>query len=66
MSVQANAKTQAGARGKSRVLHRSLKETPPTAIGGHGVWLVGANGREVLDASGGRRCRALVTNIRAC
>src|SRR5882762_9930190 len=38
---------------RSRVLHRSLRETPPVAVGGHGVWLVDAEGREVLDGSGG-------------
>jgi adenosylmethionine-8-amino-7-oxononanoate aminotransferase len=38
---------------KSRVMHRSLRETPPPAVGGHGVWLVDAQGREVLDGSGG-------------
>jgi adenosylmethionine-8-amino-7-oxononanoate aminotransferase len=38
---------------KSRVLHRSLRETPPLAVSGHGVWLVDAEGREVLDSSGG-------------
>src|SRR5258705_9431131 len=38
---------------KSRVLHRSLRETPPVAAGGHCVWLVDADGREVLDGSGG-------------
>ena len=38
---------------KSRVLHRSLRETPPLAVGGHGVWLVDTDGREVLDGSGG-------------
>ena len=38
---------------KSRVLHRSLRETPPAVIGGHGVWLIEAGGREVLDGSGG-------------
>jgi adenosylmethionine-8-amino-7-oxononanoate aminotransferase len=38
---------------KSRVLHRSLRETPPVAIGGHGVWLVDGHGHEVLDGSGG-------------
>ena len=39
--------------GASRVLHRSLHETPPVAVGGHGVWLVTKEGRKVLDASGG-------------
>ena len=37
----------------SRVLHRSLRETPLKAIGGEGVWLIGEDGRRVLDASGG-------------
>src|SRR2546427_11425312 len=41
-----------GAR-NSRVLHRSLRETPPNAIGGDGVWLMGEDGRRILDASGG-------------
>src|SRR6516162_5228410 len=39
--------------GSSRVLHRSLRETPPKAIGGEGVWLIAEDGRKVLDASGG-------------
>lgn len=38
---------------RSHVLHRSLRETPPVAVSGHGVWLVGADGREILDGSGG-------------
>jgi len=38
---------------RSRVLHRSLRETPPRAIGGEGVWLIGEDGRRILDASGG-------------
>src|SRR5204863_9293167 len=38
---------------KSRVLHRSLRESPPRAIGGEGVWLIGEDGRRILDASGG-------------
>src|ERR1700754_735631 len=37
----------------SRVLHRSLRETPPRAVGGEGVWLFAEDGRKVLDASGG-------------
>src|SRR5438128_7208893 len=41
-----------GAR-NSRVLHRSLRETPPNAIGGDGVWLIAEDGRRILDASGG-------------
>jgi adenosylmethionine-8-amino-7-oxononanoate aminotransferase len=38
---------------KSRVMHRSLRETPPKAIGGEGVWLIAEDGRRVLDSSGG-------------
>lgn len=38
---------------RSRVLHRSLRDVPPVAVGGHGVWLVDADGREILDGSGG-------------
>src|SRR5215475_13352443 len=38
---------------QSRVLHRSLRETPPIATSGEGVWLIAADGRRVLDASGG-------------
>jgi adenosylmethionine-8-amino-7-oxononanoate aminotransferase len=37
----------------SRVLHRSLRETPPKAVGGDGMWLVAEDGRRILDASGG-------------
>jgi adenosylmethionine-8-amino-7-oxononanoate aminotransferase len=38
---------------RSRVLHRSLRKTPPKAIGGEGVWLVAEDGRRILDGSGG-------------
>jgi adenosylmethionine-8-amino-7-oxononanoate aminotransferase len=37
----------------SRVLHRSLRETPPKAVGGDGVWLIADDGRRILDGSGG-------------
>src|SRR5919202_3450360 len=37
----------------SRVLHRSLRETPPKAIGGEGVYLFAEDGRRIVDASGG-------------
>ncbi|WP_431202081.1 aspartate aminotransferase family protein [Bradyrhizobium betae] len=37
----------------SRVLHRSLRETPPKAIGGEGIYLFAEDGRRVIDASGG-------------
>jgi adenosylmethionine-8-amino-7-oxononanoate aminotransferase len=39
--------------GRSRVMHRSLRQTPPKAIGGEGVWLIAEDGRKILDASGG-------------
>src|ERR1700757_334004 len=38
---------------KSRVLPRSLRETPPVATGGNGVWLIAEDGHQVIDASGG-------------
>ena len=38
---------------KSRVMHRSLRQTPPRAIGGEGVWLFAEDGRKILDSSGG-------------
>lgn len=41
------------AAGTSRVLHRSLRETPPKAIGGEGIYLFAESGRRVIDASGG-------------
>src|SRR3954463_389418 len=37
----------------SRVLHRSLRETPPKAIGGEGLYLFAEDGRRIIDASGG-------------
>ncbi len=40
--------------GRTRLIHRALAgEPPPVATGGHGVWLRTADGREILDASGG-------------
>src|SRR5918911_2924842 len=37
----------------SRVLHRSLRETPPKAIGVDGIYLIAEDGLRVIDASGG-------------
>lgn len=37
----------------TRLMHRSLREAPPIAVGGRGIRLVEAGGREVIDASGG-------------
>src|SRR6266852_2331239 len=46
-------KVETMASQKSRVLHRSLRDTPPKAIGGEGMWLIAEDGRRILDASGG-------------
>ena len=37
----------------SAVLHRDLRRRLPVVIGGEGVWLLDAEGRRYLDASGG-------------
>jgi adenosylmethionine-8-amino-7-oxononanoate aminotransferase len=37
----------------SHVLHRTVRERPPVAIRGEGSWLSLADGRRILDASGG-------------
>jgi adenosylmethionine-8-amino-7-oxononanoate aminotransferase len=48
---------------RSRIIHRSLRTPPPPiAVGGHGVWLITADGRQVLDASGGAAVSCLGHN----
>jgi adenosylmethionine-8-amino-7-oxononanoate aminotransferase len=37
----------------THVIHRSLRTTPPVAVGGEGCWLIDAGGKRYLDASGG-------------
>ncbi len=37
----------------THILHRDPKRQLPTAVSGHGCWLVDSLGREYLDASGG-------------
>ena len=37
----------------THVFHRHLHQRPPSAVSGHGAWLVDSLGREYLDASGG-------------
>jgi len=37
----------------TQVLHRHLRHLPPTAVAGRGAWLIDAQGRRYLDASGG-------------
>jgi adenosylmethionine-8-amino-7-oxononanoate aminotransferase len=37
----------------SRVFHRHLRHTPPVAVGGRGMFITDASGKEYLDACGG-------------
>jgi adenosylmethionine-8-amino-7-oxononanoate aminotransferase len=37
----------------SRIIHRSLRATPPVAVAGEGVHLIDSNGKRYIDASGG-------------
>ena len=37
----------------THVLHRQLRDPLPTAVGGEGVYLIDADGRRYIDASGG-------------
>jgi Adenosylmethionine-8-amino-7-oxononanoate aminotransferase len=57
-------KVETMASPKSRVLHRSLRETPPKAIGGEGMWLIAEDGRRILDASGALPSPASAISIR--
>ncbi len=43
----------------SRILHRSLRHTPPRAAGGEGIVLRDTHGRSYLDASGGAAVSSL-------
>ena len=43
----------------TRVIHRSLRATPPIAVGGEGVYLIDAAGKRYLDASGGAAVSSL-------
>lgn len=47
---------------RSRVLHRSLRSTPPVAVRGQGVWLYDQEGRAYLDGSGGAAVSCLGHN----
>jgi adenosylmethionine-8-amino-7-oxononanoate aminotransferase len=38
---------------QTQVFHRHLHQTPPLAIGGKGIYLTDAEGRQYIDASGG-------------
>ncbi len=46
----------------TRVLHRSLRSTPPVAVRGQGVWLYDRDGRAYLDGSGGAAVSCLGHN----
>lgn len=48
----------------SKVLHRSLKNTLPTAIGGEGIYLYDSHGKSYLDACGGAAVSCLGHNHR--
>lgn len=37
----------------SRLLHRTIRDSPELAVSGEGLWLTLADGRKVIDASGG-------------
>ena len=37
----------------TRIVHRSLREAPPIATSGRGIWLRDSSGHEVIDGSGG-------------
>lgn len=43
----------------SRILHRSLRQTPPMAVGGEGIWLRDSQGKTYIDASGGAAVSSL-------
>ena len=43
----------------THVFHRHLQHTPPVAVGGQGMFLRDAAGREYLDASGGAAVSSL-------
>jgi adenosylmethionine-8-amino-7-oxononanoate aminotransferase len=43
----------------SRILHRSLRQTPPMAVGGEGIYLHDSQGKTYIDASGGAAVSSL-------
>lgn len=46
----------------SHVMHRSLRQTPPVAVHGDGVWIYDRDGRAYLDGSGGAAVSCLGHN----
>ncbi|WP_312995782.1 aspartate aminotransferase family protein [Achromobacter animicus] len=47
---------------QTRILHRSLRHTPPVAVRGQGVWIHDSAGRAYLDGSGGAAVSCLGHN----
>jgi len=47
---------------QTRILHRSLRHTPPVAVRGQGVWIHDTAGRAYLDGSGGAAVSCLGHN----
>ncbi len=47
---------------QTHVLHRSLRQTPPVAVRGQGVWVYDSAGRAYLDGSGGAAVSCLGHN----
>lgn len=47
---------------QTHVLHRSLRQTPPVAVRGQGVWIHDSTGRAYLDGSGGAAVSCLGHN----
>jgi adenosylmethionine-8-amino-7-oxononanoate aminotransferase len=43
----------------SRILHRSLRQTPPVAVRGEGIYLYDSEGKSYIDASGGAAVSSL-------
>ena len=46
----------------THVMHRSLRQTPPVAVRGQGVWVYDSAGRSYLDGSGGAAVSCLGHN----
>jgi adenosylmethionine-8-amino-7-oxononanoate aminotransferase len=46
----------------SAVLHRDLRHVPPMAVAGEGSWIIDADGKRYLDASGGAAVSCLGHN----
>jgi 4-aminobutyrate aminotransferase-like enzyme len=45
----------------SHLIHRSLRQTPPVAVRGEGIYLIDAAGKAYIDASGGAAVSSLAS-----